>query len=343
MELEPPLVRAPEFPEADWINTASPLRLAGLRGQVVLIDIWDFTCVNCLRTLPYLRAWDERYRESGVALVGVHSPEFRFGRSLDQVRAAVGRLGIRWPVILDNEFRLWQAYANSVWPSLYLLDGAGYIRFRQRGEGNYAAIERAIQQLLAEGGRSIPFDEPVPPIRPEDAPGVICPPTTPELHMDAIGNPGLLATVPTLLKAPPLRCDGRFYLEGLWRAVDEGWALAGERGEIILPYHAASVSAVLAASPDPVDFALSLYNPVEVQLIQDNLPLPKDHFAEDVLLAEGQARVRVDVPRLYALVRNPDVQWRELRLQVRGQGLTLYAFSFGSCARAVSDPLRAME
>lgn len=340
MELEPPLVRAPEFPEADWINTASPLTLAWLRGQVVLVDIWDFTCVNCLRTLPYLRAWHDRYSESGLVLVGVHAPQFRFGWSLDQVRAAVGRLGIRWPVILDNEHRLWNAYANAVWPSLYLLDAAGYIRFRHQGEGNYAAIERAIQRLLSESGQPVPFDQPVPPVRPEDAPGALCPPTTPELHMDAIGNRGPLATVPTLFEAPSRRSEGHFYLEGLWRAVDEGWVLSGEKGEVILPYHAASVNAVLAASPDPVDFALSLFNPVEVQLIQDNLPLPKDHFAEDVFLAEGQARVRVDVPRLYALVRNPDVQRRELRLQVRGQGLTLYAFSFGSCVR---DPLRTME
>lgn len=343
MELEPPLVRAPEFPEADWVNTTVPLTLAGLRGQIVLVDIWDFSCVNCLRTLPYLRAWHERYSESGVVLVGVHAPEFRFGRSLDQVRAAAGRLGVRWPVILDNELRLCSAYANTVRPSLHLLDTAGYIRFRHRGEGNYTAIERAIQRLIAESGRPVPFDQPVPPVRPEDAPGAICPPTTPDLRIDAIGNPGPLLTVPTLFEVPSRRSDGHFYLEGLWRPVDEGWVLAGERGEIVLPYRAASVFAVLAASPDPVDFALSLYNPVEVQLIQDNLPLPKDHFAEDVFLAEGQARVRVDVPRLYALVRNPDVQRRELRLLVRGQGLTLYAFSFGSCVSGAGDFHRPTE
>ncbi|MEW6567905.1 MAG: hypothetical protein AB1449_07020 [Chloroflexota bacterium] len=299
--------------------------------------------MNCLRTLPYLRAWHERYADVGLEVVGVHAPEFRFARSREQVRAAVGRLGMRWPVMLDNEFRLWSAYANSYWPSLYLIDTAGYIRFRHAGEGNYAAIERAIQRLLAESGKAVPFDEVVPPVRPEDAPGALCLPTTPELHMDAIGNPGPLATVPMLFAAPPQRSDGHFYLEGLWRAVDEGWTLAGEQGGIVLPYHAASVNAVLAASPDPVDFALSLYNPAEVQLSQDGQPLPKDHFAEDVYLAQGQARVRVDVPRMYALVRNPDVRQRELRLDVRGQGLTLYAFSFGSCLAGEIDSLRPLE
>ncbi len=343
MELEPPLNPAPEFPEADWINTVSPLSLAGLRGQVVLVSIWDFTRVDCLRILPYLRAWHERYSDSGLALVGVHVPEFRFERDPAQVRAAAARLGVRWPVILDNEFRLWAAYAHCALPSLYLLDPAGYVRFRHTGPAHYTAIEIAIQRLLCESGRTVSHDQPVPPVRPEDVPGVHCPPTTPELHMGAIGNPGLLANIPTLLRAPARREDGHFYLEGLWRAVDEGWTLAGEKGEILLPYHAASVNAVLAASPDPVDFILSLYNPVEVTLVQDNLPLPKDHFAEDVFLAEGQARVRVDVPRLYALVRNPDVQRRELRLQARGRGLTLYAFSFGSCAVPARDSLHTTE
>lgn len=343
MELEPPLVPAPEFPEAEWINTLSPLTLAGLRGQVVLIHIWDFTHVKCLHLLPYLRAWHERYDQAGVVLVGIHSPGFRFARSLAQVRAAAGRLGIRWPVLLDNEFRLWIAYGSVSWPSVYLLDPAGYIRFRHSGESDYAAIERAILRLLVESGRTVPYDQPVPPVRPEDFPGSHSSPTTPELNMEDLGNPVPLASIPTLFRAPLRRLDGRFYLEGLWRAVDEGWALMGEHGEILLPYHAARVNAVLAASPDPVDFALSLYNPVEVTLIQDNLPLPKDHFAEDVFLAEGQARVRVEVPRLYALVRNPDVERRELRLQVRGRGLTLYAFSFESCAHLAGAPLRTME
>lgn len=273
----------------------------------------------------------------------MHAPEFRFARNREQVKAAVGRLGIRWPVVLDNDFRIWGAYTNRYWPSLYLIDPGGYIRFRHAGEGNYAVIERSIQGLIAESGNVVPHHEPVPPIRPEDVPGAVCVPTTPELRMDSIGNPEPPMTVPTIVTAPQARRDGEFYLDGLWRAVEEGWTLSGESGCIVLPYHAAAVNAVLAASPDMVDFALSLYNPVEVQLTQDGLQLPKDHFAEDVYLADGQARVRVDVPRMYALVRSPDVRRRELQLEVRGRGLTLYAFSFGSCLAGESDTSLPME
>ena len=133
---------------AAWINSA-PLTMQRLRGKVVLVDFWTYSCINCLRTLPYLKSWDARYRKDGLVIVGVHSPEFAFEHSLGNVRAAVKRLGIRYPVALDNDFSTWTAYQNQYWPADYLIDRTGHIRDVHFGEGRYAQTEAEIRKLLA--------------------------------------------------------------------------------------------------------------------------------------------------------------------------------------------------
>ncbi len=337
MILDRPLVRAPEFPHDGWINTPEPPTLRSLRGRAILIHFWDYTCINCLRTFPYLRAWHARYTALGLQLIGVHTPEFSFARERSQVEAAAGRLGIRWPVVLDNDQALWQAFANRAWPGLYLIDAQGYVRYRQVGEGAYRQLERGIQEVLSETHPELDLPEPVPPVRPEDAPGALCLPTTPEIHADAAGNLELPTRVPLMLSMPESRLERHFYLEGLWHWTGEGVTLAGERGRLALPYRAADVYAVLAPSPDSVSMALGLDRPLTVALEQDGAPLPQDHFGQDVFLDAGLARLRVDVPRLYHLVRNPDVRLRELTLAIQGPGLTVYAFSFGSCLAPDQD------
>jgi hypothetical protein len=341
VDLDRPPVHPPEFPEATWIHTPTPLSLAGLRGRAVLVHIWDFTSIHSMRTLPYLRAWHERYSDLGLVIIGVHIPTFAFGRSRAQVEAAAGRLGIRWPIVLDNDRRVWQAYACHACPSLYLIDGDGTIRYQQVGEGAYRDIELAIQALLSTMNPARVFPAPLPPVRAEDAPGVQCWPTTADLETAELTGPAPVVALPLLFEPPADRSDGRFYLEGLWRWAENGLTLAGQRGAILLPYHAASVHAVLSPSPGPVELDLGLKDPLEVLLVQDGEPLPREAFAEDVFLTGGQAHVRIDVARLYALVRNPDVRSHELRLEVQGTGLTFYAFSFGSCLEpaAASPPL----
>jgi hypothetical protein len=283
-----------------------------------------------LRTLPYLRAWYERYVDDGFEIIGVHTPEFKFARDQGQVKAAVGRLGIRWPVIMDNDQAVWTAYANRYWPTIYLIDGSGYIRYRHVGEGAYTKSEGAIQSLLRELNPSLELPAPLSPMRPEDAPDAICPPTTPELHIDALGNAQLPSKGPLILTMPVDRLDGHFYLEGTWRVIDDGLTLESEEGTITLPYHAASVNAVLSPSADPVLLSYRKDDPLHLIVTQDGKPLHRGSFGEDMFFTEGQARVRIDVPRLYALVRNPDVQENELSLTIHDPGLTLYAFSFGS-------------
>src|SRR5262249_27074269 len=131
-----------------WMNTA-PLTPERLRGKVVLVDFWTYSCINCLRTLPYLKSWDARYRKDGLVIVGVHSPEFAFEHSLGNVRAAVQRLGIHYPVALDNDYATWTAYRNQYWPADYLIDRSGRVRDVHFGEGAYARTEAKIRQLLA--------------------------------------------------------------------------------------------------------------------------------------------------------------------------------------------------
>ena len=145
---------APDFQGIErWLNTPAgrPLSLARLRGRVVLVDFWTYSCINCLRTLPYLKAWDETYRDRGLTIVGGHSPEFAFEREPDNVRRAVGRLGVRYPVALDNDFGTWTAYANRYWPAKYLIDRRGRVRYVHFGEGEYAETETLVRRLLGEG------------------------------------------------------------------------------------------------------------------------------------------------------------------------------------------------
>ncbi len=146
-----PAQTAPEFEGiVEWVNS-EPLTAQGLRGRVVLVDFWTYSCVNCLRTLPHLKAWDREYRDDGLTIVGVHSPEFAFEREADNVRSQVKKLGIRYPVALDNDFATWSAYANEYWPAKYLIDRTGRVRYFHFGEGEYDETERQIRTYLGEG------------------------------------------------------------------------------------------------------------------------------------------------------------------------------------------------
>ena len=302
-----------------------------LRGRVVLVEIWDFTCINCLNTLPYLRAWYERYADHGLEIIGAHTPKFGFARDHGQVKAAVGRSGIRWPVILDNDQAVWTAYSSHDYPSLYLIDHQGYLRYRHIGVGAYAQTESIIKTLLMEIQPDLNLPEVLSPLRPEDVPGAVCSPTTPELYANALGNPELPIATPTHLTTPVDRIDGRFYLDGTWMTIDDGLTLIGESGTITLPYHAASINAVLSPSPDLDLLAHRQDEPMHIAISQDGVPLPGNQFGQDVYIAEGQATVRINAPRLYSLVNNPDVRRHEICLTINKPGLTLYAFSFSSC------------
>ena len=141
-------VRAPEFPQnVNWIQ-GGPKTMAELKGRVVLIDFWDYTCVNCINTLPYVKEWHKRYADAGLVIIGVHAPEFSFAHNGDHVRASVAEHGLEYPIVQDNDYAIWQAYANRYWPAHYLINHEGYLTYYHFGEGAYAETEEAIQKAL---------------------------------------------------------------------------------------------------------------------------------------------------------------------------------------------------
>jgi thiol-disulfide isomerase/thioredoxin len=138
---------------AEWLNSP-PLTQEGLKGKVVLIDFWTYSCINCLRAIPYVRAWAEKYKDQGLVVIGVHTPEFAFEKNISNVKAAVADLKIGYPVAIDNGYAIWRAFGNQFWPAHYFVDAQGRIRHHHFGEGDYAESERVIQQLLAENGKA---------------------------------------------------------------------------------------------------------------------------------------------------------------------------------------------
>ena len=344
--LEQQIVHAPEFPEgARWINSPA-LTLRQLRGKCVLIDFWDYTCVNCLRTLPYVVDWDVKYRAQGLVTIGVHAPEFAFARESRQVERAMSEYGVTYPVVLDNDYAIWQAYSNQGWPSKFLIDSKGYIRYQHLGEGEYLATELAIQGVLREANaefRPLPLTTPV---RAEDAPGAMCYRPSPELYCGAargnLGNDeGYAADAVILYMDKGEREENKFYLHGAWRAHDEYIELAGTRGHVALRYKAKEVNLVLSPTGDPVELMLGLQgarlvgaataDAPRVAIYQDGAPLPPTNAGADAQYVEDQALVTPNRPRMVRLVNNPDFEEHELRLEVMGKGVALFAFTFTTC------------
>ncbi|WP_420643047.1 redoxin domain-containing protein [Candidatus Leptofilum sp.] len=352
--LEPRIVRMPPLAVGEWLN-GRPLTNSQLRGQVVLVDFWDYTCINCLRTLPYLKQWYQRYAKHGLVIIGIHTPEFRFAQFRHHLEAAVAEYEIPYPILLDNQQKNWSQFAARAWPTKFLVDADGYLRFQRQGEGYYQQTEQAIQTLLRLRDPDLTLPDLLPPLRPEDNSGAVCYRPTPELHAGfqggglfggALGNPeGYMPDSSIIYQLPPVKTwqEGCFYVDGIWRAWPEALAFAGEQGgEIVLPYSAVSVNAVLAPSADPVETALKI-RPTEaapvVEVVQDGRYLTKVEAGSDVMWAEnGRSFVRVDRPRMVNLVQNPDFEQHTLRLSFQARGLALYAFTFTGCVASPQNP-----
>lgn len=346
--LDPKIVRMPELPPGTWLNVDGPLTHQDLRGKVILVDFWDYTCVNCVRTLPYLRAWHGRYHDRGLLILGIHAPEFKFASTAAQVATAVDEFGLPYPVLLDNHFQAWSLFANKAWPTRHLVDHTGYIRFRRQGEGYYEETERAIQALLRQRDPGVSLPAPLPPLRDADAPGAVCYRTTPELYAGyqggglfggALGNPEGYVTDGIMIYSLPDEAEwqeGQFLLEGFWRAYPESLAFAGDSGgRVVLPYSAAGVNAVMSPSGDPVEVMLNL-RPTKatplVEVRQDGASLLPSVAGEDVAFDDnGRSFLHIDRPRLYDIVRNSDFENHTLELIFRARGIALYSFTFDTC------------
>jgi len=283
-----------------WLNTpdGKPESIEALRGRVVLVDFWTYSCINCLRTLPHLRAWDRAYRKAGLTIIGVHSPEFAFERVPDNVRSAVGRLGVRYPVALDNDFATWRAYSNDYWPSKYLIDKSGRIRYEHYGEGAYRETENVIRHLLGEKvkvGRTSVVDR-----TPNDI-------TTRETYLgyariENFANPGSIAVdVDAEYRFPsrPLGPDQLAYA-GRW-TVEPSRIVAGRDARLRLAFQANDIFLVLAGRG-------------RVEALVDGRRLRTFRVS--------------GTPRLYTIASYPRLTNGLLELRF-SPGLEGYAFTFG--------------
>jgi thiol-disulfide isomerase/thioredoxin len=289
-----------------WLN-AEPLTAAALRGRPVLVDFWTYSCVNWLRTLPYVRAWAERYADRGLVVVGVHAPEFGFEHDLDNVRRAVAELGVGYPVVIDNDFAIWRAFDNHYWPALYLLDGDGHVRFHHFGEEAYEETERAIQQVLGVDEELVRVD----------AGGLAAHADwdtlrSPETYVgDARGErrtdrgAGALAL-------------NQWALDGRWTVGDESAVLETAGGSIAYRFEGRDLNLVLAPPAGG--------GAVRCAALLDGEPPGDDHGLDLDESGEGA----IAEPRLYQLVRQRGpIRERTFEITFLDPGVRAYVFTFG--------------
>jgi len=327
-------MKAPEFPRGlEWINS-DPLTISGLKGKVVLIDIWDYTCINCIRTLPYIKEWQGRYSEYGLVIVGVHTPEFAFAKKIENVKEAIERVKITYPVVLDNDYKIWSLYANRYWPRKYLIDADGYIVYDHAGEGDYRKTELLIQELLKNINPKAKFPKPF------TAPGLAesggrCYLITGELYLGyevgQLGNTeGHIPEAVVTYKDNGQYQDGRVYANGRWLNLAQSLRHALEdkslNDYIAIKYHALSANAVIKAAKE------SSY---KVFVKQDDSFVEPNDRGEDIKVDEaGRTYLEIGQSRMYRIIKNNKFGTHALKLYCESDAFEIYAFTFGSCEKS---------
>jgi thiol-disulfide isomerase/thioredoxin len=363
----------PQAPElqgiASYINTenGNPIKLADLKGKVVLFDFWTYTCINCIRTIPYLNEWYDRYADQGLVILGVHSPEFDFEKNPTNVQDAVKQFGIKYPVVLDNDHKTWNVYNNNYWPRHYLIDSQGYIRDDQIGEGGYSETERTIQTLLAEKATldnrtEISFD-----LGKGSSANASSTPSSqslqyvdfnqnisPEIYLgyenarSPLGNgEGLHPSeiVNYKLDINNKSSSNSFtpnlvYLDGVWKNNNDNVELVSDRGTIILTFYAKSINIVASGNGQNA----TVQESENTKLISDNSSSGSDeknnnistptkdqnlNNANHALDLNKKGSVIVDKQRLYNIGLYDAYQPRSVVIDIEGKGFKLYTFTFG--------------
>jgi len=309
----------------EWINSA-PLAPEALRGKVVLVDFWTYSCINCLRTLPYLRAWAEKYRDAGLVVIGVHAPEFAFEKNPANVRKAVKDLGIGFPVALDNDFAIWRGFDNQAWPAFYFIDAEGRIRHHQFGENRYDKAEQVIQQLLAEAGQTRIAAGLVAPLGQgiQAAPGAE-PPLSGETYLGherahGFASPGGIARDHAKVYQPAASAlrTNQWSLAGDWTVEAERAVLNSANGRIAYRFQARDLHLVLGPAADG--------KPVRFRVLVDGKPPLADHGSD----TDAQGHGVIDAQKLYQLVRQAaGGRERLFEIEFLDAGAQAYAFTFG--------------
>ena len=307
-----------------WLNSP-PLTAQALKGKVVLVDFWTYSCINCLRTLPYVKAWAEKYRDQGLVVIGVHAPEFAFERDVGNVTKAMKELGINYPVAIDNDFKVWRAFNNQYWPAHYFADAQGRIRYHHFGEGEYAESERVIQQLLREAGAAKVADG----LINASAEGVQLAPDmnevqSPETYVGYqraehfVPETSLVPDKVSAYSAPSQLALNDWSLAGQWNVGSERATSSAPASRIVYRFHARDLHLVLGPGTDG--------KPVRFKVLIDG-KVPGDAHGTDVA-PDGSGSVTEQ--RLYQLVRQTGgVTDRTFSIEFLDSGVSAYAFTFG--------------
>lgn len=315
--------RAPELVGiANYINT-SPEELRNMmKDKVVLYDIWTYSCINCVRTIPHITAWNEKYSDDGLLIVGIHSPEFEFEKDLNNVKMAVEKHGITYPVVLDNDWETWKAFENRYWPRKYIADHEGYIRYDHIGEGAYDETERVIQKLLEERSSSLGINvasaEPLVDIKEFEHSSF----RTPELYFgykfaqgrNQLGNDeGFKPEQDVTYHSVDNVKQHYFYLDGTWKNLEGSMRLISEEGTIKLLYHAKEVNIVTE-------------NVGELEILLDEKPIDKKYAGKDLSLDK---KLITNEAGLYNIIQSESASTHLLEIKVKNPGFEIYTFTFG--------------
>lgn len=314
-EKEKRFMRAPEIAGlTNWINHEPIISLKDLRGKVVLIDFWTYSCINCIRTLPFIESWDQKYAKDGLVIIGVHAPEFQFEKKIENVQDAVKRFGITYAVAQDNDFETWHNYKNLYWPAHYLIDADGFIRDYHAGEGGYEETERHIQELLSEL-QNKPIEMQVTPMNKSDMPDT----SSPETYFGAarnefLGNGTAGATGTLDFKMPSEIKADTLYLDGTWDIQSEFTTSTSSTSKIIFKYTAKNVFFVASAG-----------NPVTITVLRDGKPLGT--VAGKDITSDSTATINEE--RLYDLIHDMTAGEHTIEIDVQQTGLRAFTFTFG--------------
>jgi len=340
--------RAPEFEKTDnvindsTINSSQPLTMASLKGKVVLVNFWTYSCINVLRTLPYLIDWNSKYADEGLVIVGIHSPEFKFEKDINNLESALQRYGIKYPVLQDNDHKTWDAYGNNYWPRMYLIDDEGYVRYDKIGENGYEATEKVLQSLLSERNSKVGLknmnlnktfssssdNEILPLTNSNTIKGFLSQSVdfskikTKELYFgyespnSSLGNsqgfhPGQNITyaVPSNSGVKP----NTIYLQGQWKNNPDNMELQSDSGRIVLTYSAKSVNLVAGGKGQGIVY-------------EDNALLSNNSKGVDIV---NDSKLIIVHPRMYNLAMHDSYGIHSLMIDVKGKGFQAYTFTFG--------------
>jgi thiol-disulfide isomerase/thioredoxin len=317
-----------EFPSlagaTEWLNSA-PLTPAALRGKVVLVDFWTFTCVNWLRTLPYLRAWAAKYKDKGLVIIGVHTPEFGIEKDVGDVRRSVKEFGVEFPVAIDNDSAIWNAFENRYWPALYLFDTQGHLRHRQFGEGGYEHTERIVQQLLEEtGAREVDHRLATPEVRAIEESADSLNLSSPETYVghdraDRFASPGGAARDERhVYRFPEKLAVNGWALSGDWTVGGESALSNARNARLAYRFHARDLNIVMAPAVRTT--------PVRFRVLIDGKPPGASHGVD----VDEEGAGAVTAPRLYQLIRQPgSIVHRQFEVEFLDLGVKVFSFTFG--------------